>query len=62
MDGGLAESLEDHCKLTGVIYIAKLTDTASNLAHYKYMHKLGFATLTREARIKQSIKDITFLQ
>ncbi len=44
------------------IYVAKLTDTPSNLAHYKHLHKVGFSTLTGEARTKHSIRDTAFLQ
>ena len=62
MDDELAKNFGDDRQLTGVIYVAKLTDTPSNLAHYKHLHKLGFSTLTGEARTKHSIRDTAFLQ
>lgn len=62
MDDELAKNFGDDRQLTGVIYVAKLTDTPSNLAHYKHLHKVGFSTLTGEARTKHSIRDTAFLQ
>lgn len=62
MDDELAKSFGDKRQLTGVIYIAKLIDTPDNLAHYKNLHKIGFSTLTGEARTKNSIRDTAFLQ
>lgn len=62
MDDELAKNFGDDKQLTGVIYVAKLTDTPNNLAHYKHLHKVGFSTLTREARTKHSIRDTAFLQ
>ncbi|ALF60584.1 GIY-YIG nuclease family protein [Psychrobacter urativorans] len=62
MDDELAKSFGDDRQLTGVIYVAKLTDTPSTLAHYKHLHKVGFSTLTGEARTKHSIRDTAFLQ
>ncbi|WP_201537823.1 GIY-YIG nuclease family protein [Psychrobacter immobilis] len=62
MDDELAKNFGDNRQLTGVIYVAKLTDTPSNLAHYKHLHKIGFSTLTGEARTKHSIRDTAFLQ
>ena len=62
MDDELAKNFGDHRQLTGVIYVAKLTDTPSNLAHYKHLDKVGFSTLTGEARTKHSIRDTAFLQ
>tara|TARA_R110002049_G_scaffold98979_2_gene240875 strand:+ start:3929 stop:5278 length:1350 start_codon:yes stop_codon:yes gene_type:complete len=62
MDDELAKNFGDQRQLTGVIYIAKLTDTPSNLAHYKHLHKIGFSTLTGEVRTKHSIRDTAFLQ
>lgn len=58
----LAKNFGDKRQLTGVIYIAKLIDTPDNLAHYKNLHKIGFSTLTGEARTKSSIRDTAFLQ
>ena len=62
MDDELAKNFGDDRQLTGVIYVAKLTDTPSNLAHYKHLYKIGFSTLTGEARTKHSIRDTAFLQ
>lgn len=62
MDDELAKNFGDDKQLTGVIYVAKLTDTPNNLAHYKHLHKVGFSTLTGEARTKHSIRDTAFLQ
>lgn len=62
MDDELAKNFGDDRQLTGVIYVAKLTDTPSNLAHYKHLHKVGFTTLTGEVRTKHSIRDTAFLQ
>ncbi len=62
MDDELAKNFGDDRQLTGVIYVAKLTDTPNNLAHYKHLHKVGFSTLTGEARTKHSIRDTAFLQ
>lgn len=62
IDTELAKNFGDKRQLTGVIYIAKLIDTPDNLAHYKNLHKIGFSTLTGEARTKHSIRDTAFLQ
>lgn len=62
MDDELAKNFGDDRQLTGVIYVAKLTETPSNLKHYKQLHKIGFSTLTGEARTKHSIRDTAFLQ
>ena len=62
MDDELAKSFGDDRQLTGVIYVAKLTDTPKNLAHYNHLHKVGFSTLTGEVRTKHSIRDTAFLQ
>ena len=62
MDDELAKNFGDDRQLTGVIYVAKLTDTPGALAHYKHLHKVGFSTLTGEARTKHSIRDTAFLQ
>ena len=62
IDDELAKNFGDDRQLTGVIYVAKLTDTPSTLAHYKHLHKIGFSTLTGEARTKHSIRDAAFLQ
>ncbi|WP_413501509.1 GIY-YIG nuclease family protein [Psychrobacter maritimus] len=62
MDDELAKNFGDDRQLTGVIYVAKLSDTPNNLAHYKHLHKVGFSTLTGEARTKHSIRDTAFLQ
>ena len=62
MDDELAKNFGGDRQLTGVIYVAKLTDTPSKLAHYKHLHKVGFSTLTGEVRTKHSIRDTAFLQ
>lgn len=62
IDTELAKNFGDKRQLTGVIYVAKLIDTPDNLAHYKNLHKIGFSTLTGEARTKHSIRDTAFLQ
>jgi len=62
IDTELAKNFGDKHQLTGVIYVAKLIDTPDNLAHYKNLHKIGFSTLTGEARTKHSIRDTAFLQ
>ena len=62
MDDELAKNFGDERQLTGVIYVAKLAETPSDLAHYKHLHKIGFSTLTGEARTKHSIRDTAFLQ
>ncbi len=62
MDDELAKNFGDDRQLTGVIYVAKLTETPNDLAHYKHLHKVGFSTLTGEARTKHSIRDTAFLQ
>lgn len=62
MDDELAKSFGDTRQLTGVIYVAKLIETPENLRHYKNLHKIGFSTLTGEARTKYSIRDTAFLQ
>lgn len=62
MDDELAKNFGDKKHLSGVIYVAKLTDTPDNLKHYKHLHKIGFSTLTGEMRAKHSIKDTAFLQ
>ncbi|WP_201611669.1 GIY-YIG nuclease family protein [Psychrobacter submarinus] len=62
MDDELAKNFGDERQLTGVIYVAKLTETPNELAHYKHLHKIGFSTLTGEARTKHSIRDTAFLQ
>lgn len=58
----LAINFGDDRQPTGVIYVSKPIDTPSNLAHYKYLHKIGFSTLTGEARTKHSIRGTAFLQ
>lgn len=62
MDDELAKNFGDDRQLTGVIYVAKLTETPNTLAHYKHLHKVGFSTLTGEARTKHSVRDTAFLQ
>lgn len=62
VDAELAKNFGDNHHLTGVIYVAKLIDTPANLAQYNNLHKIGFSTLTGEARTKHSIKDTAFLQ
>ncbi len=62
MDDELTKNFGDERQLTGVIYVAKLAETPSDLAHYKHLHKIGFSTLTGEARTKHSIRDTAFLQ
>lgn len=62
MDDELAKNFGDDRQLTGVIYVAKLTETPNTLAHYKYLHKVGFSTFTGEARTKHSVRDTAFLQ
>lgn len=62
MDDELAKNFGNDRQLTSVIYVAKLTETPNNLAHYKHLHKVGFSTLTSEARTKHSIRDTAFLQ
>jgi len=62
MDDALAKNFGDDRQLTGVIYVAKLTETPNTLAHYKHLHKVGFSTLTGEARTKHSVRDTAFLQ
>ncbi|AMT96575.1 hypothetical protein A3K91_0960 [Psychrobacter alimentarius] len=62
MDDELAKKFGDDRQLTGVIYVAKLTETPNTLAHYKHLHKVGFSTLTGEARTKHSVRDTAFLQ
>lgn len=58
----LTKNFGDDRQLTGVIYVAKLTETPSSLRHYNHLHKIGFSTLTGEARTKHSSKDTAFLQ
>lgn len=62
INDALSKNFGDHRKLTGVIYVAKLTDIPSNLVHYQHLHKIGFSTLTGEARTKHSLRDTAFLQ
>lgn len=62
MDDELAKNFGDDRQLTGVIYVAKLTETPNTLVHYKHLHKVGFSTLTGEARTKHSVRDTAFLQ
>ncbi|MEN8626081.1 GIY-YIG nuclease family protein [Psychrobacter proteolyticus] len=62
MDDELAKNFGDNRQLTGVIYVAKLTETPNTLAHYRDLHKVGFSTLTGEARTKHSVRDTAFLQ
>lgn len=62
VDAELAKNFGDNHHLTGVIYVAKLIDTPANLTQYSNLHKIGFSTLTGEARTKHSIKDTAFLQ
>ena len=62
MDDELAKNFGDKRQLTGVIYIAKMINTPDNLAHYKNLHKIGFSSLTGEARTKHSTRDTAFLQ
>jgi len=62
MDDELAKNFGDDRQLTGVIYVAKLTETPNTLAHYRDLHKVGFSTLTGEARTKHSVRDTAFLQ
>ncbi|WP_227428762.1 GIY-YIG nuclease family protein [Psychrobacter sp. I-STPA6b] len=58
----LAQDFGDKRLMTGVIYVAKLTNIPDELRQYQNLHKIGYSTLTSETRSKYSIKDPTFLQ
>ena len=38
MDDELAKNFGDHRQLTGIIYVAKLTDAPNKLVHYKHLN------------------------
>lgn len=46
---------------TGVIYIAKLKTPKQELVNYQHLYKIGFSINTGQERIKNCLKDETFL-
>lgn len=46
---------------TGVIYIAKLKAPKQELVNYQHLYKIGFSINTGQERIKNCLKDETFL-